>query len=300
MVEHLKPIRSLAEHRLQFGEVKDMQILENILDPVQPTRCKDLFLSPDYQVLQTKIKNSILDPIYKWLEKYGYPYEEHVRSIHIIGSSVGWQYTDSSDIDVSIETDIPAETIKKIWKQLPNGNLLKKHPVNYYLTTDLKDITDSENVYDVLKDTWVKKQNKDELNKHIPFGYVMEIAKFFMSGVDDRIQEYEADKVELDYLKVAGKDDGLNEEEKNKLISLKENELKADLDAINVAHQMLKAFRWQAFQGNNPTELMVDIKIKANDSINNLIYKMIEKMGYFDKLEKYENLRKRQLSDLHK
>lgn len=277
-----------------------MQILENILDPVQPTRCKDLFLSPDYQVLQTKIKNSILDPIYKWLEKYGYPYEEHVRSIHIIGSSVGWQYTDSSDIDVSIETDIPTETIKKIWKQLPNGNLLKKHPVNYYLTTDLKDVTDSENAYDVLKDTWVKKQNKDELSKHIPFGYVMEIAKFFMSGVDDRIQEYEADKVELDYLKVAGKDDGLNEEEKNKLISLKENELKADLDAINVAHQMLKAFRWQAFQGNNPTELMVDIKIKANDSINNLIYKMIEKMGYFDKLEKYENLRKRQLSDLNK
>lgn len=265
---------------------------ENILDPVQETRCKDLFLSPDYQTLQSKVKSQILDPIYKWLEKYGYPYEEHVRSVHIIGSSVGWQYTDSSDIDVSIETDIPAETIKKIWKQLPNGNLLGKHPVNYYLTSDLKDVSDSENAYDVLQDTWIKKQNKEELKKHIPFSYTMEIAKFFLSGVDDRIQEYETDKVELEYLKAAGKDDGISDEERNKLISLKENELKADLDAINVAHQMLKAFRWQAFQGNNPTELIIDIKTKANGSVNNLIYKCVEKMGYFDKLKKYEDLRK--------
>lgn len=269
---------------------------ENILDPVCETRNKELFLSPDYQTLQTKVKNAILDPIYKWLEKMGYPYEEHVRSVHIIGSSVGWQYTDVSDIDVSIETDIPETTIKQIWKLLPNGNLLNKHPINYYLTTDLTDVNNSENAYDVLQDTWVKKQNKEDLKKHIPFSYVMEIAKFFLSGVDDRIQEYEADKIELDYLKAAGKDDGIEEQEKAELIARKETELKADLDAINVAHQMLKAFRWQAFQGDNPTGLIIDIKTKANGSINNLIYKMtMDKMGYEEKLKKYEDLREKML-----
>lgn len=269
---------------------------ENILDPVCETRNKELFLSPDYQTLQTKVKNAILDPIYKWLEKMGYPYEEHVRSVHIIGSSIGWQYTDVSDIDVSIETDIPDSTIKQIWKLLPNGNLLNKHPINYYLTTDLTDVNNSENAYDVLQDTWVKKQNKEDLKKHIPFSYVMEIAKFFLSGVDDRIQEYEADKIELDYLKAAGKDDGIEEQEKAELIARKETELKADLDAINVAHQMLKAFRWQAFQGDNPTGLIIDIKTKANGSINNLIYKMtMDKMGYEEKLKKYEDLREKML-----
>ena len=55
---------------------------------------------------------------------------------------------------------------------------------------------------------------------------------------------------------------------------------------------MLKSFRWQAFQGNNPTDLIIDVKTKANGSINNLLYKMVEKMGYFDKLKKYEDLRK--------
>lgn len=267
----------------------------SMLDPIRDTRCKDLFLSPNYETLQTKVKNAILDPIYKWLEKMGFPYEDHVRSVHIIGSSVGWQYTDTSDIDVSIETDIPEDTIKKIWMMLPNGNMLKDHPVNYYLTSDLKDVSDSENAYDVLKDAWVKKQNKEELDKKIPFNYVMEVAKFFISGVDDRIQEYEADKVELEYLKAAGKDDGFSEEELKKLISQKETELKADLDAIYIAHKMLKGFRWQAFESEKQIDLLIDVKTKSNGSINNMLYKMTEKMGYFEKLEKYEKLREQML-----
>lgn len=269
-----------------------MEILENVLDPVQATRCKELFIAPEYQTIQTKVKNQILDPIYNWLEKYGYPYEESVRSIHIIGSSVGWQYTELSDIDVSIETNIPPEKIKKIWMELPNGNLLGKHPINYYLTSDLKDVSESENAYDLLQDTWVKKQNKEELEKQTPFSYVMEIAKFFLSGVDDRFQEYETDKVELDYLKSLTKEDGIDEEETNRLIAQKEIELKADLDSIYIAHQMLKGFRNKAFRDGTPSDLIIDIKTKSgNSSINNLIYKCCERMGYFEKLEKYEKLR---------
>lgn len=271
------------------------EILENVLDPVTQTRCKDLFIGPDYQVLQTKVKNQILDPIYKWLEKMGYPYEEHVRSIHIIGSSVGWQYTNTSDIDVSIETDIDPAKIKQIWKLLPNGQLLKEHPVNYYLTSDLKDVSESENAYDVLKDVWIKKQNKEDIEKRVPFSYIMEITKFFLSGVDDRIQEYEADKVELDYLNSVSKDDGVDEQEKQKLIAQKETELKADLDSIYIAHLMLKGFRNQAFRDGHAADLIIDIKSKGNSSINNTIYKMVEKMGYFEKLEKYEKEREKLL-----
>lgn len=270
-----------------------MEILkENVLDPICQTRNPDLFIGPDYQVLQSKVKNQILDVIYKWLEKMGYDYEQIVRSIHIIGSSVGWQYTDTSDIDVSIETSIEPEKIKQIWKLLPNGQLLKNHPINYYLTSDLKDVSESENAYDVLKDVWVKKQNKEDVEKSIPFNYIMEIAKFFISGVDDRIQEYEADKVELDYLKSLSKDDGISEEEQKLLIAQKETELKADLDAINIAHLMLKGFRNQAFRDGKPAELIIDIKSKGNSSINNTCYKMImDKLKYEEKLKKYEQLR---------
>lgn len=268
---------------------------ENVLDPICKTRNPDLFIGPDYQVLQSKVKNQILDVIYKWLEKMGYDYEQVVRSIHIIGSSVGWQYTDTSDIDVSVETSIEPEKIKQIWKLLPNGQLLKNHPINYYLTADLQDVSESENAYDVLKDVWVKKQNKEDIEKHIPFNYIVEVSKFFLSGVDDRIQEYEADKTELDYLKSLTKEDGVNEEEQKLLISQKETELKADLDAINIAHLMLKGFRNQAFRDGKPAELIIDIKTKGNASINNVIYKCIEKMGYFKKLEHYEKLREQMM-----
>lgn len=270
-------------------------LFESVIDPIQKTRCKDLFLGPDYQTLQTKVKNQILDPIYKWLEKMGYPYEEHVKSIHIIGSSVGWQYTDTSDIDVSIETDIDPAKIKQIWMLLPNGQLLKEHPVNYYLTSDLKDVSESENAYDVLKDVWVKKQNKEDIEKRVPFNYIMEITKFFLSGVDDRIQEYEADKIEFDYLNALTKEDNVDEQEKQKMISQKETELKADLDSIYIAHLMLKGFRNQAFRDGHAADLIIDIKSKGNSSINNTIYKMVEKMGYFEKLEKYEKEREKLL-----
>lgn len=271
-------------------------INENILDPVQDTLCPDIF---EKEMMKKSVKGQLLDTIYKWLDKYKFPYEEHVKSVYLIGSSAGYQYTDSSDMDVSIETDIPAETIKKIWKELPNGNSLKdtKHPVNYYLTFDKKDVEMSDSAYDILHDTWEKKQDKEELKKHIPFSYVMEITKFFTAGVDDRINEYEADNTELNYLKSLGKgDEGYSKEEVDAIISQKEVEIKADLDAINVAHNMLKSFRKEAFQNSNPTktidEMKLEVEIKTpNGSLNNLLYKMVEKLGYFEKLEKFEEAR---------
>src|SRR5574344_429248 len=148
-------------------------INEKILDPINETLCKEIFTD---EVMKSKIKSAILDPIYKWLDKYKYPFEKHVKSIFLIGSSAGYQYTDTSDVDVSVETDIPPETIKKIWKELPNGNNLPdtKHPVNYYLTSDLEDVEESDSAYDILKDTWKKKVDKEALKNKIPFSYVLE------------------------------------------------------------------------------------------------------------------------------
>ena len=58
---------------------------------------------------------------------------------------------------------------------------------------------------------------------------------------------------------------------------------------------MLKGFRNQAFRDGHAADLIIDIKSKGNSSINNTIYKMVEKMGYFEKLEKYEKEREKLL-----
>lgn len=266
---------------------------ENVLDPVQENNCPEIF---EKGLMKKKVKGTILDPIYKWLDKYKFPYEDYVKSVSLIGSSAGYQYNKTSDVDVSIETSIPVDTIKKIWRELPNGNNLpdSKHPVNYYLTSDKKDVEESENAYDIINDVWIKKQDRKDIEKSIPFSYIMEVAKGILSGIDDRIQEYETDNIELDYLKsLSSKDIGYSKEEIDALISQKENEIKSDLDAINVQHQLVKSFRKEAFENDNPTETMLDIKIVSkNSSLNNAVYKMLEKCKYFEKFEKYEEIRK--------
>lgn len=278
---------------------------ESVIDPIQMTRSKALFLAPDYNVLKTKVKNQILDILYKWLKKMGYDYEQAITSIRIEGSSIGFQYSPTSDIDVSVISTIPDEEINKLWKILPNGTNVEgtTMPINYYLLrsneTNTEDTT--ADIYDVLNDKWIKQTPLEEVKKNIPFSYVIEVAKFFTAGVDDRINEYEADKTELEYLKKLTKVE-ISEEEKQKLIAQKESEIKSDLDALYFAHCMLKSIRHQAFGKKGVAEgwypVIIDIKEPehfndANNSLSNRVYKMCEKLGYFDKLEKYEKEREK-------
>lgn len=281
------------------------EISESVIDPIQPTRCKDLFIAPEYQVLKSRVKNQILDILYKWLKKMGFDYEHVIREIRIEGSSIGFQYTPTSDIDVSVISDIPDEKISEIWKILPNGTNVDgtTMPINYYLLrsneTDTKDTT--ADIYDILNDKWLKQTPLEEVKKNIPYSYVIEVAKFFTAGVDDRINEYEADKNELEYLKSLTKIE-ISDDDKADLIARKETEIKSDLDAIYFAHCMLKAIRHQAFGKKGVSEgwypVIIDIKEPKeyddpNSSLSNRCYKIIEKLGYFEKLEKYEKEREK-------
>lgn len=276
-------------------------ISESVIDAIQPHRCAVLFIAPDYEVLKTKVKNQILDTLYKWLNKMGYDYEQVITSVRIEGSSVGFQYGKDSDVDVSVITNLPDNEVNKIWTLLPNGNNVEGStmPINYYLLrsheTDTKDTT--TDIYDVLEDKWIKQTPLEEIKKNIPFSYVLEVAKFFTAGVDDRINEYEADKTELEYLKSLTEIE-ISKDDKAKEIARKEEEIKSDLDAIYFAHCCLKAIRHQAYGKKDGSlegwyPVIIDIKEPEhfndpNNSLSNRVYKTIEKLGYFEKLEKYE------------
>lgn len=278
-------------------------ITESVIDPIQPVRCKTLF-SGDIgkEVLKSKVKSQILDTIYKWLDKQGFKFEDYVNDIYIEGSSIGFQYTETSDVDVSVYTKIPDEKIDKLWTQLPNGNNVEgsKMPINYYLMRKgSMDLNTTDNCYDVKNEKWIKQQKSEDVKKTIPFSYLSEITKFFTAGIDDRINEYNSDKVELEYLKKLTKAE-ISKDEQSKLIDQKNTEIKADLDSIYVAHCMLKALRSEAFgtkgkaKGWYPDLI---IKIESNDyndpnhSVSNEVYKCVEKMGYFEKLDEYEKER---------
>lgn len=263
-----------------------MELQENVLDPVNKTLCDDLFI-PGKEVIKSQVKDFIIDNFLKWFEKIGHKKEE-VKNFYIIGSSIGFQYTDVSDIDVTVDTGLKEDEIKKLVDILPNNNnLLKtKHPVNYYFNTLKETKKDADIIYDLTNDKWIRKTKKEEIK--IPASYILEITKFFMSGIQDRLAELDRDKIELETFKNYSPEKlDVSQKEIDELIVQKETEIKADLDALYVAYHIIKGFRKEAFGDDGEAlDISIDINVKnPNYSINNLIYKTLEKFKYIEKLQ---------------
>ena len=66
---------------------------------------------------------------------------------------------------------------------------------NYYLTLDDSGINNADSSYDLLDNKWIKKPIKS--NYKVPYNYGLEIAKFFMYGIDNKIAELDRDLQEL-------------------------------------------------------------------------------------------------------
>lgn len=266
---------------------------ESVLDPIRDHLAKDVWIDNGNK-LMPKHKKYILDTLDKWLEKM--EIDVKPSQIAIIGSIATYQYAKNSDIDVNVVIDIPDDKMEDLFPLLPNETPLPgtQHPVNYYLAQDAgENVKKKDAAYDVLEDKWIKKPQKSDAK--VPYSYVLEIAKFFMAGIESRINEYERDKRELelyeDYLKDA--DTKIDTDELTSMIEVKKTELKADLDALLVALRMVKGFRKEAFEPDYEPNFLITIETKGPDfRMENLVYKMIERFGYIDKLMKYKKLHK--------
>jgi len=80
--------------------------------------------------------------------------------IYITGSILSYQWTDYSDIDVHMEmTEGNVEAAIKKATQEAEYVLLPgtKHPVNFYIGTDLSsDFAQADGVYDLVRDKWIR------------------------------------------------------------------------------------------------------------------------------------------------
>ncbi|MFW6226338.1 MAG: hypothetical protein ACOC3V_05225 [bacterium] len=267
-------------------------LLESSLDPIKKQLSTDLFRDDK---LKEKVKSEILERFFNWLEEFDIS-AKNVKEMAIIGSMTGYQYTETSDIDINVVVDLSDSKIKELAKLLPNGNDLTdtQHPINYYLTNTNENIRKAESVYDLLKNKWITEPDKSSVK--IPYSYALEVSRFFMVGLDERINEYERDKKELDLYRNYLKDEELeiNKDEIQEKITLKEEEIKSDLDSIYVGYLMLKSFRHEAYEEDYESDFLIDIQIKhPNQSINNLVYKILEQFNYFERVSKYLDIRKK-------
>lgn len=258
---------------------------ENVTDYPRKELAKDVWEKNGK--IKPAIKKEILARFTKWQEKM-FP-GIRIKNIYVLGSITTFQYNDTSDIDINIITSNTKEEINNLWKTLPNGNTINDHPVNYYLSIDTKDVDRSKTLYDLENDTWVKEPSEKQ-NK-MPNKYTIEIAKFFMDGIDLRLSEYERDKKELKRLEMLKKDKNsyFEEDEIAEEIAKIEQEIMADKEAIRLAEYILKSFRNEGFKDEG-NKFSFKIKIDTvdeedpNTSLNNIIYKEIERFGYFEKI----------------
>jgi len=261
-------------------------INENILDPVQNKLNPNIWNSD--KKLKRNVKIYIIKPLEVWLKNFT---NKQYRKLYFLGSNAGYQYNDSSDIDINIEIDIPQELKTKISKSLPNGHLLPgtKHPINYYMTGK-KDAgwTANTNYYDILNDKWIKISKTISLEPVYSYKAVSEIARFFVAGFDALLSEYRSDVIAYNIYSKTLKNSLSNEDKEtiNTLLRFKVDEILSDIDGIAIAEHLLKALRKEAFKKNKFIDIStkIIIKDKANFSINNIIYKYLEKLKYSDRV----------------
>jgi hypothetical protein len=252
-------------------------IKESIFDPIQKELSKDVW---NNNQLIPAIKTQIINTFSNFLNKHNL--KQVIKSMNVLGSITGYQYTPTSDIDVNVVLDLPEESLKELYKDLPNNILATntKHPINYYISTIWKPewSKESNGVYNILKNDWQKLPEQPKTNPDNNLKLVSEISRFFTTGLDSTISEFFRD---LDFYQTTN-----NTEYKKQ----KFQELKEDYISIQLAQHILHQFRGEAFQ-NNPFPITINIT-SANESINNMIYKYIEKLGYQDTINRISGIAK--------
>lgn len=291
--ENIEIIKSIKKALINDDRERELKkwMGESVLDPVHKELDQSVW-GKDKKI-KKEHREYILNKLEKWLEKIGI--DKKPDGVYIIGSITTYQYSTISDIDVNVVIDLTKKQIEELIEFLPNESILPgtSHPVNYYLTNDNgASVKRAKTSYDLLNDKWIKEPNKDKVE--YPYNYIVEISKIFISGLDERIAEYERDKIEYELFNEykKNKDLDISSDEIEKALEIKKLELEADLDAIYIGYKLIKSFRREAYEDDYESDFLIDIKFKDSDySINNLVYKTIERFGYIDKLKTYKKIR---------
>lgn len=256
---------------------------ESILDPINKERCPDVFVN---DVMKASVRNFILKLAKDFQDQSEADF--NFRALYLVGSTTGFQYSLTSDIDVTCMIDLPKDQWKDVSAITPKGILLPgtQRPVNFFLIMkeDEYDFNHAENVYDIQNNKWLKKTDKS--NVKIPYPYIKELATFFMNGCELALSKYRQDKQELEeYISLDPKRQEISETERAEAIDRKLVDFRNDLDLLKMAHHIIWSFEREGYE-NMPFK--VSIELEKNDdprySVNNLVYKMIDRFGYLDRL----------------
>lgn len=254
----------------------------SILDYVKPTLAPNVWEEDDKGVtLRPEIEKQILDTLGSAFKKLGSEMDDFVASIYIIGGITSRQWTDKSDIDVTVVvrkdmSDKAYGAIREYVVNNLNGEVAAdtQHPVNYYFKKEHKFVPDvAQAIYDVKERRWLYKDERgEEFDPEAKYQDKLVAAEEMAEDVVSLVEALKRDLIDLGELKQAKKDS----EFYAVVYSEKLGEVWADVENLERIYSQIHAEREKAF-AEDPKG--------ANESTANIIYKYLEKYGYLDELK---------------
>lgn len=273
-----------------------MDLRESILDMPRKEYCKDI-LTKDGK-LKPVVLEQIKSTIEKWKNQLDVDFE--IKAVEAKGSLLSKRYNDTSDLDVTIFTDLSEDQVGEIVDIIPKGENIKgtDHPLDFYVLGNGETIDEDnlDNIYDVLKDEWIKRTRDYE--NEIPTDYLIQVCNFYINGCVIALNNYRNDKTLLEYYQSLNSATyEISEDELKSIIEEKKRSLKADFDALKMALHMITAFRLEAYEDES---FSIGIEIKSNNphnSINEQLAKILEKFGIREELRSAVDECKKLLED---
>ena len=278
-----------GNYSTESSNIYESKIKESILD----VPMKDLYEGVIKDDKMTpECRGQIIETIKLWKKQINFDF--NIYNIWAKGSLLTKRYNDTTDLDVSIYTDMTTEQLSQVMSIIPKGqNIIvngkeSTHPLDFYVLVkgDTADLANFDSVYDVAHDKWIKKS--DDYENEIPLNYLMDVSNFFINGCSIAIQNYENDKVLYEYYNsLDPSSQEISEDEKEEHLARKKEDLKADLDALRVALRMISSFRTEAYTDGGMS-LQIDIKSdNPHVTIQEQLAKILEKFGIRQKLRQY-------------
>jgi len=255
-------------------------IKESILNYVKCTLDTEIWdlendkLKPEVkeQIIKTLVKESAnagVDPKDDW-------------GLFLIGSITGRQYMPRTDIDVTVQmtdatNDDDLTLLRKHFVKEVNGRVVvgTLHPINYFFRRDFT-VRMVDGAYDIKRDEWLIKPKDDLHDPEKKFRQEFSAGRKVATLIVQVYEELVRDMTDLEELSDAM--DGFYDATYwNKAV-----EVWYDLNAICRMYKEIWKARKDAFEKSEDPQRSMD----------NIIYKYLERYGYLDKLHRLFELRK--------
>ena len=126
----------------------------SVVDPIKPKL--------DTNIIENgKLKNTVKESVLDAVSQISKIISEKIQKVWVVGSSLTFQYTPESDIDVTLFVDADEEELIKLNKlaseKFNEKIYIKKHPVNFHFNSGSYYKFKADAIYDIDHDKWIKK-----------------------------------------------------------------------------------------------------------------------------------------------